>query len=206
MSHNAPNPELLDAADRRGLLVWDENRQFGDFESWYTDMSDLIKRDRNHPSVVWWSLCNEEGCVLSEDNVTLEVGKRFRGIVKDLDRSRPISGAWSNGVGYKDLALGHQWAEQVIDVFGLNYDVGSTYDSFHQQFPKIPFISSESCSCTSDRDYQANDTEALIGAQASWSCIKDCWQPIATREFVQGSFDWTGLTLLSPSIDLSFGA
>ena len=68
---------------------------------------------------------------------------------------------------------------------------------FHKQFPKIPFISSESCSCTSDRDYQVNDTEALIGAQSSWSCIKDCWQPIATREFVQGSFDWTGL-FLSP--------
>ena len=172
--------------------MWDENRQFGDFESWYNDMSDLIKRDRNHPSVVWWSICNEEGCILSEDNVTLEVGKRFRAIVKNLDRSRPISGAWSNGIGYKDLALGHQWAEQVTDVFGLNYDVGRTYDSFHQQFPKIPFISSESCSCTSDRDYQVNDTEALIGVQASWSCIKDCWQPIATREFVEGSFDWTG--------------
>lgn len=86
MSHNPPNPELLDAADRRGLLVWDvrsmrsrrpayfhllqvcatfkrhvyvgvmvvqENRLFGDFETWYQDMSDMIKRDRNHPSIIW---------------------------------------------------------------------------------------------------------------------------------------------------------
>ena len=50
---NPPNPELLNAADRRGLLVWDENRLFGDFESWYTDMADMIKRDRNHPSIIW---------------------------------------------------------------------------------------------------------------------------------------------------------
>ena len=75
---------------------------------------------------------------------------------------------------------------------GLSWIVCCCRRRFHKQFPKIPFISSESCSCTSDRDYQVNDTEALIGAQSSWSCIKDCWQPIATREFVQGSFDWTG--------------
>ena len=98
MSHNPPNPELLNAADRRGLLVWDENRLFGDFATviprpllcglanalnhdaaclqWYTDQADMIKRDRNHPSIIWWSLCNEFGCVLSEANVTLEV-RRF---------------------------------------------------------------------------------------------------------------------------------
>ena len=77
----------------------------------------MIKRDRNHPSIIWWSLCNEFGCVLSEANVTLEIGKRLRGIIKDLDKSRPISGAW-NG----DMQLGLQWAEQVTDMFGLNYN------------------------------------------------------------------------------------
>ena len=46
-----------------------------------------------------------------------QIGKRFRGIIKDLDKSRPISGAW-NG----DMDLGLQWAEQVTDMFGLNYN------------------------------------------------------------------------------------
>ena len=64
-----------------------------------------------------WSLCNEYGCVLSEYNVTLTIGKKFRGIIKDLDKSRPISGAW-NG----DMKLGLMWAEQVTDMFGLNYN------------------------------------------------------------------------------------
>ena len=50
--------ELLDATDRLGFMVWDENRFFGDFPTWYTDMADMIKRDRNHPSIIWWSLCN----------------------------------------------------------------------------------------------------------------------------------------------------
>ena len=50
MSHNPPNPELLDATDREGFMVWDENRMFGDFSQWYEDQADMIKRDRNHPS------------------------------------------------------------------------------------------------------------------------------------------------------------
>lgn len=133
-----------------------------------------------------WSLCNEYGCVLSEYNVTLTIGQKFRKIIKDLDKSRPISGAW-NG----DMKLGLMWAEQVTDMFGLNYNYNA-YDGFHKQFPKTPFISSESCSCTSDRDYEINATDALLGPEHAWSCIKDCWQPIATRDWVQGSFDWTG--------------
>eukprot|EP01052_Picozoa_sp_SAG31_P037387 SAG31_NODE_4820_length_2931_cov_2.018008_5_plen_111_part_00 len=84
-----------------------------------------------------------------------------------------------------------QWAEQVTDMFGLNYNYAQ-YDPFHKQYPNTPFISSESCSCTSDRDYEINATDALLGPEHAWSCIKDCWQPIATRDWVQGSFDWTG--------------
>ena len=80
-----------------------------------------------------------------------------------------------------------QWAEQVTDMFGLNYNY-EQYDPFHKQYPKTPFISSESCSCTSDRDYEINATDALLGPEHAWSCIKDCWQPIATRDWVQGSF------------------
>ena len=52
MSHNPPDPALLDAADRRGLMVWDENRMFGDFVTWYDDQADMIMRDRNHPSIM----------------------------------------------------------------------------------------------------------------------------------------------------------
>jgi beta-galactosidase/beta-glucuronidase len=53
MSHNPPAPELLDATDRLGFMVWDENRMFGDFPTWYDDQRDMILRDRNHPSIIW---------------------------------------------------------------------------------------------------------------------------------------------------------
>jgi beta-galactosidase len=62
MSHNAPNPELLDLTDKHGMIVWDENRGFGNNSQYLQDMADLIQRDRNHPSVIYWALCNEGGC------------------------------------------------------------------------------------------------------------------------------------------------
>lgn len=79
MSHNPPNPglsaddpccqcnslslELLDFTDQLGMLVWDENRNFADVPQYYDDLASMILRDRNHPSIIMWSLCNEVGCM-----------------------------------------------------------------------------------------------------------------------------------------------
>ena len=122
-SHNPPNNALLDEADRRGLLVWDENRMFGNFSTWYEDQQNLILRDRNHPSVIWWSLCNEWGCIQLTDNVTLTIGQEFMALIKRLDPTRPISGAWADWA-HPDAAsgagerLGWQWSESNTDIMG----------------------------------------------------------------------------------------
>ena len=58
MSHNPPAPELLDMTDEAGMLVWDEIRHFGDFGLWRKEARDTILRDRNHPSIMVYSLCN----------------------------------------------------------------------------------------------------------------------------------------------------
>jgi hypothetical protein len=207
MSHNPPNPELLDATDELGMLVWDENRFFGDFPTWYQDLADMILRDRNHPSIVWWSLCNEWGCQQLDQDVTIAIGVRFREIVKSLDLTRPISGAW-NG----DMTTGIRWATNVCDIMGINYNYGS-FDPFHNNLPDVPLISSESCSCTSDRTFFSNSSESILGPYNAWTCIRDCWKPIATRNFVMGSFDWTGFDYRGeesptrwPAINSHFGA
>jgi hypothetical protein len=119
----------------------------------------------------------------------LNTGKKFRKIIKDLDKTRPISGAWSGGSSL--TALAGQWGEEVCDMMGINYAY-SSLPKYHEAHPSTPLISSESCSCTSDRTYLINDTRALIGAFHGWSCIRDCWAPIANGSFIQGSFDWTG--------------
>ena len=67
MSHNPPIPVMLDILDRVGVVVWDENRNFGDNDIWVQAEGDMVKRDRNHPSIMVWSFCNEAGCNLNED-------------------------------------------------------------------------------------------------------------------------------------------
>jgi len=206
MSHNPPNIELLDFADELGMMIWDENRFFGQFSQWYTDLRDMLMRHRNHPSIIWWSLCNEWGCEQFDKNVTIKIGLKFRDVVKELD-NRPISGAW-NG----DLSTGEAWGSQVVDIMGINYNY-QNYDPFHTALPTIPLISSESCSCMSDRNNAANATDALVGPFNAWPCIMQCWQPVATRSFVIGSFDWTGFDYRGeesptrwPAINSHFGA
>ena len=60
-SHNPPAPELLDECDRLGMLVLDENRRLGDPQKSSPQLTSMVLRDRNHPCVIAWSLCNEEG-------------------------------------------------------------------------------------------------------------------------------------------------
>src|SRR5262249_16036053 len=59
-AHNPPAPELLDACDRLGMLVMDENRNFGSSTEHIEQLRSMVLRDRNHPSIICWSLCNEE--------------------------------------------------------------------------------------------------------------------------------------------------
>ena len=67
-SHNPPNVDLLDIYDRIGIVVMDENRLFDNNTAYVDNMGVLIKRDRNHPSVIIWSFCNEAGCEGSHEN------------------------------------------------------------------------------------------------------------------------------------------
>lgn len=86
MSHNPPIPALLDILDRVGVVVMDENRLFGNVSSYVEAMGDLVRRDRNHASIVIWSFCNEAGCEGSQ-----EAGApAFRDITYAVDGSRPV--------------------------------------------------------------------------------------------------------------------
>ena len=196
-SHNPPAIELLDACDRKGMLVMDENRHLGNALGGKTphgatyddlpELRELILRDRNHPSVIIWSMCNEEPLQGTEEG-----GKIFAAMMKEVhrwDKTRPISCAMNGGWGY---GITH-----VEDLQGANYNPGG-YDDFHKKFPKMPFYGSETASAVSTRGEYVNDTvKGYVSAYdvnfPSWAqTAQVAWKALADRPYMAGGFVWTG--------------
>jgi len=187
-AHNPPNPELLDAADRLGFLVWDENHLLDDSPEYEDDLRSMLLRDRNHPSIIMWSLCNEALCNGEGTDKARQVGTVLKGIIRQYD-TRPVTaamnGGWGSGLSY------------VIDIQGFNYAIGQ-YDGYHSSHPNQPMIGSETASTVSDRGIYANDPQAAYVSAydvnyPGWGATAEgAWQPIAVRNFMSGSFVWTG--------------
>jgi beta-galactosidase len=197
-SHNEVTSALLDACDQQGMLVMDEQRHLGDGEygkspgsNTADDLSNLrqqIMRDRNHPSIILWSMCNEEGLQGSDKGV--ELITKMKALTYALDGTRPITAAMNGGVG--------SGFSNVVDVQGTNYQIGS-YDGFHTSHPNTPEMGSETCSAVATRGVYANDREngwvsdydTEVGG--GWaSTAENAWKPIAERDYVAGGFVWTG--------------
>ena len=225
-SHNPPAPELLELADRMGFLVMDEtfdtwrgnkrpNDYGGIFAIWHEqDTRMLVRRDRNHPSVVLWSIGNEigeQGQGQEGANVATELGK----CVREEDPTRPITSAMNSACAGSPFAA-------AMDVLGLNYQ-GSRlpnpqYADFHQSFPDKFLYGSETASTISSRgDYtfpvaegygvvssrrvgQDNANHQMSSYDLyfpSWATSPDMEFAAQDRfPFVGGEFVWTGFDYL----------
>lgn len=189
MSHNAPNAELLDWCDRMGFLVMDENRNFNPAPEYLAQLEWLVRRDRNHPSVILWSVFNEEPMQGTEAGV--EMVRRMSAAVRRLDDSRPVTAAM-NGSFYTPVNV-----SSVVDVMGFNY-YQADYDKFHRLNPAKPITSSEDTSAFETRGAFATDSAGHVITSydtdaASWGGThRDSWKNIVERPFVAGGFVWTG--------------
>lgn len=189
MSHNAPNAELLDWCDRMGFLVMDENRNFNPAPDYLAQLEWLVRRDRNHPSVILWSVFNEEPMQGTEAGV--EMVRRMAAAVRALDDSRPITAAM-NGSFYNPANV-----STVVDVMGFNY-YQADYDKFHRLNPAKPMTSSEDTSAFETRGAFATDSAGHVITSydtdaASWGGThRATWKNIVERPFVAGGFVWTG--------------
>jgi len=200
MSHNPPNPELLDACDKLGMLVMDENRHLGDSDQVLGEVSDLVLRDRNHPSVIMWSMCNEE-----QAQGTARGKAMFRAMkatVLKYDTSRPVTAAM-NGGWFEDGFNG------VEDLMGVNYSY-DVYDKFHGQHPLVPVFGSETASTVTTRGEYADDPARVF--VSSYNMTDGSWKPAGDRAFVAGTFVWTGFDYKGeptpykwPDINSNFG-
>ena len=191
-SHNPPTEALLDACDRLGMLVMAETRHLGDATGQksdagtpFTDLSELnamILRDRNHPSIVLWSMCNEEFNVQGTQHGA-DIFYAMKNRVRQFDTTRPISAAM-NGAEGTGISL-------VEDLQGCNYLSGGGMDSFHLTFPAELVYGSETTSATTDRGIYAQDTNNGY-CTAYNTTAEGSWQPVGVRSYVAGGFVWTG--------------
>ena len=155
-SHNPPAPEFLDLCDRMGFLVMDEltdtwtvpKKEHGYaelFDEWAEkDLVAMIHRDRNHPSVILWSIGNE--CGEQGDAGKWYIPQMLTDICHREDPTRPTSAGndnpWAASQGYA----------KTIDVYGFNYKPHQ-YAQFVKDHPGQPVFGSETASCISTRGY-----------------------------------------------------
>jgi beta-galactosidase len=187
-SHNPPPTELLDMCDSMGIMVMDENRNFNVSPEYVRQLEWLVKRDRNRPSIILWSVFNEEPMQGTEQGY--EMVRRMSAIVKQLDTSRPVTAAMNGGF------FAEKNVSQAVDVVGFNYQIGS-YDRFHKENPNMLLTSSENGSAYQVRgEYKTDknrntfnnyDTEA-----AQWGAThRKNWKAIVDRPYLAGGFYWT---------------
>ena len=217
-SHNPPAPELLNMCDTMGLIVMDEsfdmwrrkktqNDYARFFDEWHErDLSDLVKRDRNHPCILMWSIGNEvleqwssadaDELTLEQANLILNAGhdastlahgeemtpnalltQHLANIIKKYDKTRPIT-AGCNEPDPKN----HLFKSGAIDIIGFNYHHQWIKD-VPKNFPNKPFIMSESVSALQTRGYYMMPSDSIYVAPKEW------WMPYTDPSFMCSAYD-----------------
>ncbi len=189
-SHNPPTPGLLDACDELGMLVLDETRMMSSNPDGLAQFENLVRRDRNHPSVFAWSMGNEEGESITErGRLILTAMKR---VATRQDGSRPVTLApppLGRGLGQGGLT--------VSDVMGYNY-ADPPAEEFHKKNPKIPMMGTENVSAVGTRGIYVTDrTKGFVGSYDPYTTTgrasaEGWWRFVSARPWVAGGFIWTG--------------
>ena len=212
-SHNPPASEFLDLCDELGFVVLDEafdewlkpkvpNAYSNYFKEWAErDLTDLIKRDRNPPSVIMWSIGNE---ILeqSDKQQGFTVAKFLADICRKVDPTRPSTA----GFNYYPAPFNFNMAQQV-DIAGMNYKP-AVYDEVQGSYPDLLIYGSETSSCTSSRGVYHLPIEKYLKHQSlqvtSYDLIGPPWAYPPDMEFhfleknprIMGEFIWTGFDYL----------
>ena len=188
-SHNPPTPELLKAADELGMLVFDETRMMSSNPEGLSQYADLVRRDRNHPSVFMWSMGNEEGTAATDRGFLIL--SAMKAVSTREDGSRPVSIAplGGNNMGRFGFAA--------CDVQGYNY-ADPAADAFHKANPKVPVMGTEQVSAVATRGIYVMDPQhGYVGSYDPYtttgraSC-EGWWSFCDARPWLAGGFIWTG--------------
>jgi beta-galactosidase len=214
-SHNPMAPAMYAACDELGLLVMDENRHpgssvaakswVGQFYSNTWHVESMVLRDRNHPSVIMWSLWNEEFAI-QNTAFAREMMAALRQTVLKHDPTRPVTCANNSGAEKQGWKGG---AADSADLLGVNYNY-LDFDLLRKDYPAKMVLGSEigsNCECRG-----AYQTDKAIAHLTSYMTPEGSWQPIGSRQFVAGGFYWTGFDYRGepspfgwPAVNSNFG-
>jgi beta-galactosidase len=241
-SHNPPAPELLELTDKMGFIVMDEafdvwkikktNFDYHlDWDEWHKrDLEDMVLRDRNHPSIIMWSIGNE---VMEQWNQNPEGGTISRelvAIVRNLDKTRPITSA-TNGVDTNNKVI----TDGGLDIVGTNYHHGKIPE-LQKMFPGRVILGAETTSAVQSRSSYIMPSDeirrwprkwdevlkegtpdftcsAYDNSSAPWgSTHEETWKIVKKHDFFAGMFIWTGWDYLGeptpypwPAVSSYFG-
>ncbi len=216
-SHNPPAPELLDACDSMGFIVMDESFDMwhqkkteydyaGFFDEWYErDLTDMVLRDRNHPSVMMWSIGNEvleqwnnasaDKLTADEANLILNAGhdksllakdgeslnsrltRKLAAVVRNLDATRPVTAGCN-----EPSPDNHLFRSGALDIIGYNYHNANVKD-VSQNFPGKPFLFTESVSALQTRGNYKMPSDSIIKAPKEW------WLPYTDPTYMCSAYD-----------------
>jgi len=209
-SHNMPAKAILDACDEIGLLVMDENRRFEARPEVIGHVESMVRRDRNHPSAVMYSLFNEEPMQGTKEGG--QIFRRMKQAVLRLDDSRIVTGAMNGG--YNDP----EGAAIYMDATGINYALPDGILKYREMYPEQPVFGAENNSAVTTRGCYQTDRDAHILAcydeeVVPWGqSIKKTWKFTREHDWFGGIFIWTGFDYRGeptpytwPSIGSQFG-
>jgi len=186
-SHNPPTPELLDACDVLGMLVFDETRMMSSNPDGLSQFGDLVRRDRNRPSVFMWSMGNEERVANTERGVLIL--SAMKALAEELDGTRPVSIAPTGAIGTGGLA--------VCDVIGYNY-MDPQALAYHEAHPGKPVIGTETVSAVGTRGiYITDPAKGYVGSYDPYTTTgrasaEGWWRFCDAQPWLAGGFVWTG--------------
>ena len=188
-SHNPPTPELLDAADELGMLVFDETRMMSSNPEGLSQLENLVRRDRNHPCVFLWSMGNEEGTAGTEKGAAILTSMKAVATRHDGSRPASIAPPYNNAMG--------KFGFGVLDVQGYNYSDPQA-DAFHKANPSFPVMGTEQVSAVATRGIYVMDPQhGFVGSYDPYtttgraSC-EGWWSFCNARPWLAGGFIWTG--------------
>jgi beta-galactosidase len=196
-AHNPSSKEILEICDRLGMLVMNETRHFNTAPEYLKQLEWLVRRDRNHPSVIMWSLFNEEALEVNEEG--MEMTRTMNALVKRFDTTRPTTGGQNKGQLGRDGKANPKNAAWTMDVVGVNYQVAD-YNKIRAAYPDKPMLSTEDTSQVMTRgayatDYSKNIVGAYDDVYPGWdkfSSARNSWEEIVQQRSFAGSFSWTG--------------